>query len=57
MNLSVVQIIKLGQQYLKFWPDKPELARYFSDYKSVQSARFVFRYFPALAFFTIINQV
>lgn len=57
MNLSVVQIIKLGQQYLKLWPEKPELARYFSDYKSVQSARFVCRYFPALALFTFIMQV
>ena len=57
MNLSVIQIIKLGQQYQKLWPEKPELSRYFSDYKSVQSARFVCRYFPALALFTFIMQV
>ena len=57
MNLSVVEIIKLGQQYLKFWPEKPELARYFADYKSIQIARFVCRYFPALALFTFIMQL
>jgi len=57
MNLSVVQIIKLGQQYLNLWPEKPELARYFADYTAIQSARFVYRYFPALALFTVIMQL
>jgi uncharacterized membrane protein YfbV (UPF0208 family) len=57
MNISVVQLIKLGQKYLSLWPDKPELMRYFSDYRSVQSARFVCRYFPALALFTVIMQL
>ncbi|MCW8834076.1 MAG: DUF412 domain-containing protein [Colwellia sp.] len=57
MNLSVVQIIKLGQRYLNSWPEKPELARYFADYQSIQIARFVCRYFPALALFTIIMQL
>jgi len=57
MNLSVVQIIKLGQQYLNLWPEKPELARYFADYTAIQSARFVCRYFPALALFTVVMQL
>jgi len=57
MNLSVVQLIKLGQRYLNFWPEKPELSHYFSDYRSIQVARFVCRYFPALALFTVIIQV
>jgi len=57
MNISVVQLIKLGQKYLSLWPDKPELMRYFSDYRAVQSARFVCRYFPALALFTLIMQL
>jgi len=57
MNISVVQLIKLGQKYLSLWPDRPELMRYFSDYQSVQSARFVCRYFPALALFTMIMQL
>jgi uncharacterized membrane protein YfbV (UPF0208 family) len=57
MNISVVQLIKLGQKYLSLWPDKPELIRYFSDYRAVQSARFVCRYFPALALFTVIMQL
>ncbi|NQY87140.1 MAG: DUF412 family protein [Colwellia sp.] len=57
MNLSVVQVIKLGQQYINFWPEKAELARYFADYQAVQSARFVCRYFPALALFIFIMQL
>jgi uncharacterized membrane protein YfbV (UPF0208 family) len=57
MNLSVIQIIKLGQQYISFWPEKAELARYFSEYRAVQSARFVCRYFPALALFIFIMQL
>lgn len=57
MNISVVQLIKLGQKYLSLWPNKPELMQYFEDYRSVQSARFVCRYFPALALFTVIMQL
>ncbi|MBL4940814.1 MAG: DUF412 family protein [Colwellia sp.] len=57
MNLSVVQLIKLGQRYIKLWPEKAELAQYFADYHAVQSARFVCRYFPALALFTFIMQL
>jgi uncharacterized membrane protein YfbV (UPF0208 family) len=57
MNISVVQLIKLGQKYLSLWPQKPELTQYFEDYRGVQSARFVCRYFPALAMFTVIMQL
>ena len=57
MNLSVVELIKLGQRYIKLWPEKAELAKYFADYHAVQSARFVCRYFPALALFTFIMQL
>jgi uncharacterized membrane protein YfbV (UPF0208 family) len=57
MNLSVVQLIKLGQKYIKFWPERAELAHYFTDYRAVQSARFVCRYLPALASFVFIMQL
>lgn len=57
MNLSVIQLIKLGQKYCKLWPEKAELATYFADYRAVQSTRFVCRYFPALALFTVIMQL
>jgi len=57
MNISVVQLIKLGQKYLQLWPEKIELANYFVDYRAVQSARFVCRYFPALALFTVLMQL
>ena len=57
MNISVVQLIKLGQKYLSLWPERPELIRYFQDYRAVQTARFICRYFPALALFTVIMQL
>ncbi len=57
MNISVIQLIKLGQKYLSLWPNKPELARYFEEYRGVQSARFICRYFPGLALFTVIMQL
>lgn len=57
MNISVVELIKLGQKYLALWPEKPELNRYFQDYRAVQTARFICRYFPALALFTVIMQL
>lgn len=57
MDISVIQLIKLGQKYLSLWPERPELMRYFTDYSAVQSARFVCRYFPALALFTVIMQL
>ena len=57
MNLSVAQLIKLGQKYIKLWPERAELAHYFADYRAVQSARFVCRYFPALASFVFIMQL
>ena len=55
--MSVIQIIKLGQQYLDIWPENTELSHYFSDYQIIQSARFICRYFPALALFTFIMQL
>jgi uncharacterized membrane protein YfbV (UPF0208 family) len=57
MNMSVFEIIKLGQKYLKSWPEKPELIHYFSDYRAVQSCRFVCRYFPVLAVLTFVLQL
>ena len=57
MNISVIELIKLGQKYLSLWPNKPELAHYFSDYNTVQLARLVCRYFPALAFFIFTMQL
>jgi len=57
MNLSLVQIIKLGHKYIEFWPEKAELAHYFADYRAVQSARFICRIFPALALFIFIMQL
>jgi uncharacterized membrane protein YfbV (UPF0208 family) len=57
MNISVIELIKLGQKYLSLWPNKPELSHYFSDYKTVQLARLACRYLPALALFTFTMQL
>jgi len=57
MKISVIQLIKLGQKYLSLWPEKFELTQYFEDYWAVQSARFVCRYFPALAMVTVVTQL
>ena len=57
MNMSVIEIIKLGQRYTKLWPERAELSQYFADYRAVQISRFVCRHFPALAVVTVIFQV
>ena len=57
MKMTVVQLIKLGREYLAFWPEKPELAHYFADYKAVQTSRFICRYFPAMTLFIFIMQL
>jgi hypothetical protein len=54
--MTTIEIIKLGQRYLSLWPEKKELTMYFADYKVVQSARFICKYFPALALFTFMMQ-
>ena len=57
MNISVIELIKLGQKYLSLWPNKPELSHYFSDYKTVQLARLACKYLPALALFIFAMQL
>lgn len=57
MKLSLLEIITLGKKYLSLWPDKPELQHYFTEYSAIQSSRFVCRYFPTLAIFTVVFQL
>jgi len=52
--MSVYQLIQLGRKYLQLWPQQAELASYFREYQTIVFSRFVFRYFPALAIFTLI---
>ncbi|MBL4910214.1 MAG: DUF412 family protein [Alteromonadaceae bacterium] len=54
MVMSVFQLIQLGRKYLQLWPHKAELSSYFSEYQIIVFSRFVFRYFPALAIFTLL---
>ncbi len=57
MKLSVIQLIKLGKEYLSIWPNKPELLQYFEEYRSVKIARFICNYFPGLAIFIVVMQL
>ena len=57
MNLSVYEIIKLGQQYMKLWPERAELTHYFAEYRIIRVGRFVYRYFPTLALLSVIGQL
>jgi len=57
MNMSVVDIIKLGRKYMNLWPQRVELASYFSEYRVVQVGRFACRYLPGLAVFIFIMQL
>jgi len=52
--MSVYQLIQLGRRYLQLWPQRAELASYFREYQVIVFSRFVFKYFPALALFTLI---
>ncbi len=57
MNMSVIEIIKLGRQYMFLWPERRELANYFSEYRRIQIGRLVYRYLPSLAVFVFIMQL
>ena len=55
--MSVFEIMKLGRQYLFLWPERNELAEYFSEYRRIQMSRLVYRYMPSLALFVFIMQL
>lgn len=55
--MNIYQVVKLGQKYMKLWPERSELSHYFADYRAIQVSRFVYRYFPSLALLSIIGQL
>lgn len=55
--MNVFEIIKLGQKYMKLWPENPELAIYFTDYHAVKMSRLVCRYFPVMAVIVVSVQL
>lgn len=57
MNMSVIEIFKLGRRYMELWPNKAELNHYFDEYRAVQMGRLVYRYLPAIALFVFIMQL
>lgn len=57
MKMSVVEIIKLGRKYMNLWPERSELAQYFSEYRAIQVARLACRYLPGIALFIFVMQL
>ena len=57
MNISVVELIKLGRKYMELWPQKAELGNYFAEYQAVKMSRLAFRYLPGIALFSFIMQI
>lgn len=55
--MNVVEIIKLGRKYLQLWPEKVELASYFTEYRSIQVSRMACRYLPGIALFVLVMQL
>ncbi|SET32263.1 hypothetical protein SAMN05660429_01535 [Thalassotalea agarivorans] len=56
-KLNLLQLIKLGREYLALWPNRRELRQYFAEYNGVEVARFVERYFPGIAVFIFAMQL
>ena len=57
MNMSVIELIKLGRKYMQLWPQRSELGNYFAEYQAVQISRFALRYLPGIALFSFIIQL
>ncbi len=57
MELSLLDIIKLGYRYIKLWPERIELAEYFKEYRAVQIGRIACNYLPGLALFVFVMQL
>jgi len=57
MELSLLDIIKLGRKYIKLWPERVELAQYFKEYRAVQVGRIACNYLPGLAIFVFVIQL
>lgn len=57
MKMSVVELIKLGREYMLLWPHRAELGSYFAEYQAVQISRLVFHTLPGIALFSFIIQI
>jgi uncharacterized membrane protein YfbV (UPF0208 family) len=57
MKLTVYEIIKLGQKYLKLWPERAELEQHFVEYRTIKISRLVCKTMPGIALFSFIMQV
>jgi len=57
MNMSVVELIKLGRKYMLLWPQRVELSQYFDEYRAVQVGRAACRYLPSVALIVFVLQL
>lgn len=57
MNISVIELIKLGRKYMLLWPKRAELGQYFAEYQTVQISRLAYQYLPGIALFSFIMQL
>ncbi|TKB44353.1 terminus macrodomain insulation protein YfbV [Thalassotalea mangrovi] len=49
MKSSLIQQLKLGNEYVNLWPERVELSRYFAQYQAVVACRFSKKYCLPLA--------
>jgi uncharacterized membrane protein YfbV (UPF0208 family) len=49
MNKPIIDTFRQGQQFVRLWPKRPELAMYFAEYRAVVLTRMLARYFPFFA--------
>lgn len=54
MNTSLMQQLKLGNEYVNLWPQRAELGRYFSQYQGVVATRFTKKYCLPLAILVML---
>lgn len=57
MQQTLLEQVKQGRQYVNLWPQRPELIRYFSEYRAVLISRFVLKYGATLAILAFLMPI
>lgn len=55
--MNLIEVIKLGREYLKLWPERTELGEYFKEYQIIKFSRLVCKYLPALSVIVLVTQL
>lgn len=56
-SVNWLRLIQLGQQYMKTWPTKKQLALVFPEHRVIRATRFAVRFMPPLAVFIVCWQI